>query len=61
MDEFGIKLTTSDIKSEYKPEEFGFKYDMKEYNKKLQEIAPLIENIYKNPDETLLYFSNIEK
>ncbi len=61
MEEFGIKLTTSDIKSEYKPEEFGFKYDIKDYNKKLQEITPLIENIYKNPDETLLYFSNIEK
>ena len=61
MTEFGINLTTDEIKSEYHAFELGLPYNQADYNRKLEELAVFEGEIYKNPDETLLYFSNKEK
>ena len=57
MDEFGIKLTTPDKKSEYHAFELGIPYVQSEYDRKLQELNFFFKQVYRNPDETLLYFS----
>lgn len=61
MDEFGINLTTQDVKSEYHANELGIPYKQEDYDQKLNELASIPGGIYKNPDETLLYYSYKEK
>ena len=61
MDEFGINLTTQDIKSEYQANELGISYKQEDYDIKLNELSSISSGTYKNPDETLLYFSYKEK
>lgn len=61
-EEFGIRLTTSENKSEYERNELGLPFNQEDYNKKLGELTSINQNggIYQTPDETLLYISHNE-